>query len=39
VQDVFRGATPFFVADLLTIAVLVALPQIVLWLPGLMGFT
>ena len=39
VQDVFRGATPFFVADLLTIAVLIALPQIVLWLPGLMGFT
>ena len=39
VQDVFKGATPFFVADLLTIAVLIALPQIVLWLPGLMGFT
>jgi C4-dicarboxylate transporter, DctM subunit len=39
VQDVFRGATPFFVADLLTIAALIALPQIVLWLPGLMGFT
>ena len=39
VQDVFKGATPFFVADLLTIAVLIAMPQIVLWLPGLMGFT
>jgi tripartite ATP-independent transporter DctM subunit len=39
VQDVFRGVTPFFVADALTIAALVALPGIVLWLPGLMGFS
>jgi C4-dicarboxylate transporter DctM subunit len=39
VQDVFKGVKPFFVADLLTIAVLIALPGIVLWLPGLMGFT
>lgn len=39
VQDVFRGVTPFFVADVLTIAVLIAAPQIVLWLPGLMGFS
>lgn len=39
VQDVFRGVTPFFVADVLTIAALIALPQIVLWLPALMGFT
>jgi TRAP-type C4-dicarboxylate transport system permease large subunit len=39
VQDVFKGVIPFFVADLLTIAVLIALPQIVLWLPRLMGFT
>lgn len=38
VQDVFRGVTPFFVADVLTIGVLIALPQIVLWLPGKMGF-
>ncbi|MCY6381218.1 TRAP transporter large permease [Hoeflea prorocentri] len=35
VQDVFRGASPFFVADAMTIAVLVAFPSIVLWLPGL----
>ncbi|MEC9102446.1 MAG: hypothetical protein VX878_01410, partial [Pseudomonadota bacterium] len=33
-QDVFRGVTPFFVADALTIAGLVAFPQIVLWLPS-----
>ncbi len=39
VQDVFRGCTPFFVADVITIAVLISLPGIVLWLPGLMGFT
>ena len=38
VQDVFRGVIPFFIADALTIAALVAMPGIVLWLPGLMGF-
>ncbi|OMH33995.1 TRAP transporter large permease [Motiliproteus sp. MSK22-1] len=37
VQDVFHGAAPFFVADAATIAVLVAFPSIVLWLPSLMG--
>ena len=36
VQDVFRGASPFFVADVVTVAVLIAFPGIVLWLPGLM---
>ena len=39
VQDVFRGVTPFFVADVLTIALLIALPGIVLWLPLQMGLT
>lgn len=38
VQDVFRGVIPFFIADGITIATLVAIPSIVLWLPGLMGF-
>ena len=38
VQDVFRGCIPFFVADVITIAVLIMMPGIVLWLPGLMGF-
>ncbi|WP_238364317.1 TRAP transporter large permease [Mesobacterium pallidum] len=33
VQDVFRGVTPFFIADGITIALLVAFPMIVLWLP------
>ena len=35
VQDVFRGVTPFFIADAITIATLVAFPAIVLWLPRL----
>ena len=35
VQDVFKGATPFFVADAATIATLIAFPGIVLWLPRL----
>ncbi|SIO15360.1 TRAP transporter, DctM subunit [Rhodovulum sp. ES.010] len=34
VQDVFKGVTPFFIADAITIATLIALPGIVLWLPG-----
>lgn len=39
VQDVFRGVIPFFAADVLTIAVLIAFPSIVLWLPSLLGFS
>lgn len=35
VQDVFRGASPFFIADVVTVGVLIAFPEIVLWLPGL----
>ncbi|MEM9781101.1 MAG: TRAP transporter large permease [Pseudomonadota bacterium] len=35
VQDVFRGASPFFIADVVTVAVLIAFPGIVLWLPSL----
>ncbi|MGR3493852.1 TRAP transporter large permease [Citreimonas sp.] len=35
VQDVFRGVTPFFVADAITIGLLVAFPAIVLWLPSM----
>ncbi|MEM9104512.1 MAG: TRAP transporter large permease [Pseudomonadota bacterium] len=34
VQDVFRGVTPFFIADAITIALLVAFPIIVIWLPS-----
>ncbi|WP_127557852.1 TRAP transporter large permease [Nioella ostreopsis] len=36
VQDVFKGVTPFFIADAITIALLVAFPWIVLWLPSQM---
>jgi len=35
VQDVFRGATPFFIADVVTVGVLIAFPEIVTWLPNL----
>ncbi len=35
VQDVFRGVMPFFIADAITIATLVAFPAIVLWLPSM----
>ena len=35
VQDVFKGVAPFFVADAVTIALLVSFPGIVLWLPSL----
>lgn len=37
VQDVFKGVAPFFVADAITIALLVAFPAIVLFLPSLAG--
>jgi len=33
---VFKGVAPFFVADVATIAVLLAFPEIVTWLPTLM---
>jgi len=36
VQDVFKGVTPFFIADALTIAGLVLYPGIVLYLPNLL---
>jgi C4-dicarboxylate transporter DctM subunit len=36
VQDVFRGVTPFFIADAVTIGLLVAFPGIVLLLPSMM---
>lgn len=34
VEEAFAGVKPFFFADLMTLAVLVALPQITLWLPN-----
>ncbi len=35
-QDVFRGIGPFFVADVITVGVLLAFPGIITWLPSLM---
>ena len=31
--DVFRGIVPFFVADVITIALFIAFPSIIMWLP------
>lgn len=36
-SDIFRGITPFFVADVLTIALFLAFPDIILWLPNVMN--
>ena len=34
--DVFRGIAPFFVADVITVALFLAFPEIILWLPRTM---
>ncbi|KFE34923.1 TRAP transporter large permease [Thioclava atlantica] len=34
--EIFRGVAPFWIAMLVTLAILVAAPQISLWLPGMM---
>ena len=36
-QDVFRGIGPFFIADIVTVGVLLAVPEFVLWLPNTIG--
>jgi tripartite ATP-independent transporter DctM subunit len=36
-ETIFRGVTPFIVAQLILIAILVAFPQIALWLPSTMN--
>jgi tripartite ATP-independent transporter DctM subunit len=35
--DVFRGIAPFFVADVVTIGLFLAFPEIILWLPNLVN--
>ncbi len=35
--DVFRGIAPFFGADVATVALFIAFPDIILWLPSLLG--
>jgi tripartite ATP-independent transporter DctM subunit len=36
VTTVFRGIAPFFIADVLTVGLFLAFPQIILWVPQLM---
>ena len=36
-EDVFAGVTPFLIMDVFTLALLIAFPSIVLFLPSLMG--
>lgn len=38
-NTVFKGIGPFFIADVATIAVLLAFPEIVTWLPSLMNMS
>ncbi len=38
-NQVFKGVGPFFIADVVTIAVLIAFPQIVTWLPRMMSMS
>ncbi len=33
-NKIFKGTFPFFIADVATVALLIAVPEIVLWLPG-----
>ncbi len=35
--DVFRGVVLFFIADVITIALLVIFPEIITWLPDVLG--
>ena len=35
-SDVFRGIAPFFIADVITLSLFLAFPEIVLWLPHTM---
>ena len=35
-SEIFRGVTPFWFAMLLCLAIIIAVPQVALWLPGMM---
>jgi len=37
VETIFRGAMPFFIMDVLTVALLIAVPQIIVFLPNRMA--
>ncbi|HVG51265.1 MAG TPA: TRAP transporter large permease [Xanthobacteraceae bacterium] len=36
-EDIFRGVTPFIIAQIILIFIIIAFPQIALWLPSTMG--
>ena len=36
IGDIYRAALPFIALNLIVMALMIALPAIVLWLPGLM---
>ena len=36
-EDIFRGVTPFIIAQVILISILIAFPQIALWLPSTMA--
>ena len=36
-RSIFQGVTPFVVADVVRLCILIAFPAIALWLPGFMG--
>lgn len=38
-KTIFSGIIPFFITDLVRLAILVAFPALTLWLPGLLGLT
>jgi TRAP-type C4-dicarboxylate transport system permease large subunit len=35
-QQIFRGIAPFFLADLVRLAIVILVPSVVLWLPNLL---
>lgn len=37
IESIFKGCSTFVLLDVLTIALLVAYPEIALWLPSTMG--
>jgi TRAP-type C4-dicarboxylate transport system permease large subunit len=37
VSTIFRGVVPFYLADLVHLAMLIVLPAITLWLPSVVG--
>jgi len=35
-MQIYRAAYPFLLLDVIAMAIMIAFPQVVLWLPGLM---